>query len=78
MGFFEEFEKTMFMFPILALTGAVGFGLVGITGAVIGALALGLPLIETIKLGFLGGCAFGGAIGVFLALEHLFKEANKK
>ena len=78
MGFFEEFEKTVFMFPVLALVGAIGFGLVGIVGAIIGALTLGLPLVETIKLGFLGGCAFGGAMGVFLALEHLFKEAGKK
>ena len=78
MPFLEEFEKTIFIVPIVALLVALGFGLLGVLAGIIASTTLGLSLVGAIKLGVLGGFVFGGAIGVFVVLAYLFKKVTSK
>ena len=78
MGFLENVEKTVFVIPIIALLGALGFGLLGALAGVVTAVSLGIDLISALKLGVLAGLLLGGSIGVFIVLAYLFKEVNSK
>lgn len=78
MPFLEEFEKTIFVLPVVALLVALGFGLLGTLAGIVASVTLGLNLVSAIKLGALGGSVFGGAVGVFVVLAYLFKKVNEK
>lgn len=77
MGFFEEFEKSIFILPVLALFVGVAFGLLGLFGGIVASVTLGVEIFKALKLGLLGGFVFGGAVGVFAVLSYLFKKVNK-
>ena len=78
MGFIESIEKTVFVIPLIAILGALGFGLLGAFIGVAGAVTLGVDLISALKLGVLAGLLLGGSVGVFIVLAYLFKEVNSK